>query len=67
MKYLFALLISITAFAEQPTPTDTYLALTAILLEDRIIGDEHLWRMIDGQLNPISKDEARTKSKKLLA
>ncbi len=67
MKHLFTILLSLAAFAEQPSPTDSYLALTATLLEHRIIGDEHLLRMIDGLLNPILETEAQIDSQKLIA
>ncbi|MBL4817849.1 MAG: hypothetical protein JKY15_01280, partial [Deltaproteobacteria bacterium] len=71
MKYILALLISITAFAE-PTPTDNYLALTATLLEHRIINDDHLLCMIDGAennkaINPILESESQIDSQKLIA
>ncbi len=67
IKYIILCTLGLVAFAEQPEPTNNYLALTATLLEHRIIGDDHLLRMIDGQLNPILEIEAQIDSQKLIA
>ncbi|MBL4818545.1 MAG: hypothetical protein JKY15_04855 [Deltaproteobacteria bacterium] len=72
MRYLLLTLLAGSLFATDPTPTDNYLALTATLLEHRIINDDHLLRMIDSAeqgkaVNPISPSETKIDSQKLIA
>ena len=48
MKYFLSIILTSTVLTAEPTPTDNYLALTATLLEHRIINDDHLLHMIYG-------------------